>query len=157
MEVGRACGEKSDTTVRSQSEYLAPLTTLAPFSKLNIPTAFQQPDDFRSTAAHDNTPHTVGNLEYYRNVDFKRLRWRERDGSTVQLEYCLNGKSASSSWIFDYGWRAQVQGSIPETSYWICRSCYKKRIARCAFSVDSGTAAPIKHLTTHDITGHGEG
>jgi hypothetical protein len=103
--------------LESQSEHSAPLTTLAPSSELNIPTEFQQPDDFRSTAAHTNTSRTVGNLDYYKDVDFTRLRWRERDGTTIQLEGCLDGKGASKSWIFNYGWRAQVQGSIPEIYY----------------------------------------
>jgi hypothetical protein len=143
--------------LEAQSEHSAPLTTLAPSSELNIPTEFQQPDDFRSTAAHTNTSRTVGNLDYYKDVDFTRLRWRERDGTTIQLEGCLNGKGASKSWIFNYGWRAQVQGSIPEIYYWICRSCYNKRITRCGFSVNSSTAPPIKHLLTHNITVHGEG
>jgi hypothetical protein len=57
----------------SQGEYSAPLTTLAPSSELNIPTEFQQPDDFRSTAAHTDTSRTVGNLDYYKDVDFTRL------------------------------------------------------------------------------------
>jgi hypothetical protein len=59
--------------LESQSEYLAPLTTLAPSSELNIPTEFQRPDDFRSTAAHTDTSRTVGNLDYYKDVDFTRL------------------------------------------------------------------------------------
>jgi hypothetical protein len=61
--------------LESQTEYSAPLTTLAPSSELNILTEFQQPDDFRSTAAHTDTSRTVGNLDYYKDVDFTRLRW----------------------------------------------------------------------------------
>jgi hypothetical protein len=133
------------------------LTTLAPSSELNIPTEFQKPDDFRSTAAHTDTSRTVGNLDYYKDVDFTRLYWRERDGSKIQLEGCLNGKGASKSWIFNYGWRMQVQGVVPEAYYWVCRSCYNKRITRCAFSVGYGTAPGTKHLSTHNITVHGEG
>ncbi|KAG9994666.1 hypothetical protein KCU78_g18313, partial [Aureobasidium melanogenum] len=143
--------------LESQSEYSAPLTTLAPSSELNIPTEFQRPDDFRSTAAHTDTSRTVRNLDYYKDVDFTRLYWRERDGSKIQLEGCLNGKGASKSWIFNYGWRMQVQGVVPEAYYWVCRSCYNKRITRCAFSVGYGTAPGIKHLSTHNITVHGEG
>jgi hypothetical protein len=147
----------SSFLLNTQSEYSAPLTTLAPTSEINVPTEFQRPDDFRSTAARADTSRTVGNLDYYKDVDFTRLRWRERDGP-IQLEGCLNGKGGSTSWIWNYGWRAQVQGSVPETYYWVCRSCYnKKASARCAFSVNSGTAAPIKHLGTHDITVHGQG
>jgi hypothetical protein len=51
----------------------------------------------------------------------------------------------------------QVQGVVPEAYYWVCRSCYNKRITRCAFSVGYGTAPGIKHLSTHNITVHGEG
>jgi hypothetical protein len=51
----------------------------------------------------------------------------------------------------------QVQGVVPEAYYWVCRSCYNKRITRCAFSVGYGTAPGTKHLSTHNITVHGEG
>jgi hypothetical protein len=73
----------SSNLLGSQSKYSASLTTLAPSSEFNIPTEFQQPNDFKSTAAHTNTTRTVGNLDYYKDVDFARLRWRERNGTTI--------------------------------------------------------------------------
>lgn len=89
----------------SQSDYHAPLTTLAATSEIYVPTEFQRPDDFQSTAARVDTLRTVGNIDYYKDIDWSRLQWQERDGTRIKLEACNNGLRSSKSWIFNYGWR----------------------------------------------------
>ncbi|CAC9885918.1 unnamed protein product [Aureobasidium pullulans] len=142
----------------SQSDYYAPLTTLAATSEIHVPTEFQRPDDFQSTAARADTSRTVGNIDYYKDIDWSRLQWQERDGTRIKLEACNNGLGSSKSWIFNYGWRVQQQGVLPEVYFWVCKTCHKKKAIRSAFTCGNGTAPPTKHLLkTHDITVHGVG
>ena len=113
-------------------------------SDIHVPIELQRPDDFQSTAAQADTSRTVNSIDYYKDVDFQRLQFHERDGTFIKLEGCHNGLGASKSWIYNYGWRAQQQGVVPEVYYWICKTCYKRRVTRCAYSCGNGTSPPTK-------------
>jgi hypothetical protein len=134
-----------------------PASTVAS-SDVHVPTEFQRSNDFQSTTAQVDTSRTVNSIDYYKEVDVQGLQWHERDGTFIKLEECHNGLGLSKSWIFNYGWRAQQQGVLPEVYYWICRTCYKRKVARCAYSCGNGTTPPTRHLLqAHNITVHGTG
>jgi hypothetical protein len=91
--------------------------SLAASSDIHVPTELQQAHDFQSTAAQADTSRTVNSIDYCKGVHLQLLQFHEKDESFIKLEGCLNGLGASKSWIFNYGWRAQQKGVLPEVYY----------------------------------------
>ncbi|THY79387.1 hypothetical protein D6C95_09769, partial [Aureobasidium pullulans] len=78
-------------------------------SILNVPTEYQRSTDFRSTAPEVDREEEEA-TSYYKDVDWSRI---------PTLERVSNGKGASSSPVWKYGWRMQegkhIGANIAET------------------------------------------
>jgi hypothetical protein len=106
-------------------------------SEFNVPTELQRIDDFRSTAP-ETQEEEEPTVTYYTHVDWSRL---------PLLEGVRNGKGASKSHIWNYGWRMQKKGIKPLKYHWVCTSCHKQRSHRPHnYNVTNGTDAAITHL-----------
>jgi hypothetical protein len=112
-------------------------------SVLNVPTQYQRSTDFRSTAPEVDREEEEA-TGYYKDVDWSRI---------PTLERVPNGKGASSSPVWKYGWRMQVRGETPPKYHWVCTRCHKQRSHRKhAYNVTNGTDSAITHLlNVHDI------
>jgi hypothetical protein len=116
------------------------LSSVPNTSEFNVPTELQRTDDFRSTAPESREEEELANT-YYSHVDWTRL---------PLLEGVRNGKGASKSYVWNYGWRMQKKGIIPLKYHWVCTSCHKQRSHRPHnYNVTKGTDAAINHLLDH--------
>jgi hypothetical protein len=91
------------------------LSSVPNTSEFNVPTELQRTDDFRSTAPESREEEELANT-YYSHVDWTRL---------PLLEGVRNGKGASKSYVWNYGWRMQKKGIIPLKYHWVCTSCHQ--------------------------------
>ena len=77
------------------------------------------------------------------SIFIPRKRW-----TFIKLKGRHNGLGASKSWIFNYGWRAQQQGVLPEVYIWICKTRFKRKVKRCAYK--NATAILCEHSSAAD-------
>ncbi|THY01336.1 hypothetical protein D6D01_10368 [Aureobasidium pullulans] len=116
-------------------------------SEIRVPTELQRTDDFRSIAP--NPPEQdQADITYYSSVDWSAL---------PHLEGTNNGKGASKSYIWKYGWRMQKKQAMPRKYFWVCTSCHKQRSHRTYnYNITNGTDSAISHLLeVHDIDREG--
>jgi hypothetical protein len=90
-------------------------------SEFNVPIELQRIDDFRSTAPKTQEEEEEPTITYCTHVDWSRL---------PLLDGVRNGKGASKSHIWNYGWRMQKKGIKPLKYHWVCTSCHKQRSHR---------------------------
>jgi hypothetical protein len=107
------------TTILNNNTLSDILSSVPNTSEFNVPTELQRTDDFRSTAPESREEELANT--YYSHVDWTRL---------PLLGGVRNGKGASKSYVWNYGWRMQKKGIIPLRYHWVCTSCHKPRSHR---------------------------
>ncbi|THX67806.1 hypothetical protein D6D08_06550 [Aureobasidium pullulans] len=73
--------------------------------------------------------------------------------SDDEYEGVPNGKGASKSPIWKYGWRVQKTATVPTKFFWVCTNCHKSRAHRTyIYNITNGTDSAANHLSAvHDI------
>lgn len=119
------------------------LLSIIESSALEVPTEFQQGNDFQSAAAQiDSTPLTTPS--YYTGVDWARIaQYGPAPDGIGDARFTKQG-------IWKHGWRIVHRDA--NRAFWLCRMCHsRKSTEHHIYEVTNGTAGASRHLKAKHI------